>query len=123
MASVSCLCLSKQQLIGILLIITFFSSSNAKGCYKSIISFGDSLADTGNWIILLQENKPTPAFPPFGGTYFNRPTGRCCDGRLIVDFFGTASLELQLVFGNMILDMLDGWIMIFLSVCLFVVDL
>ncbi|MBA0565566.1 hypothetical protein Golob_010433, partial [Gossypium lobatum] len=48
-----------------------------------------------NWVILLQQNKPTPAFPPFGGTYFNRPTGRCCDGRLIVDFFGTASLKLQ----------------------------
>ncbi|MBA0745567.1 hypothetical protein Gogos_008139 [Gossypium gossypioides] len=87
MASLYSLCLSKQQLFGILLIITFFSSSSAKRCYKSIISFGDSLADTGNWVILLQQNKPTPAFPPFGGTYFNRPTGRCCDGRLIVDFF------------------------------------
>ncbi|KAK2988582.1 hypothetical protein RJ640_028273, partial [Escallonia rubra] len=68
-----------------------FSSlpQHTNGCFTSIISFGDSLADTGNQLHLLdQSNKPPPnfAFPPYGETYFDSPTGRCSDGRLIIDF-------------------------------------
>ncbi|KAM2010458.1 hypothetical protein EV2_005059 [Malus domestica] len=58
----------------------------ALGCYSSIISFGDSIADTGN----LYNSSPNKSFnfffPPYGETYFHRPTGRCSDGRLIIDF-------------------------------------
>ncbi|KAK2994570.1 hypothetical protein RJ640_017299 [Escallonia rubra] len=56
---------------------------------KGLASFGDSLADTGNQLHLLdQSNKPPPnfAFPPYGETYYDSPTGRCSDGRLIIDF-------------------------------------
>ncbi|KAK4259674.1 hypothetical protein QN277_005982 [Acacia crassicarpa] len=58
------------------------------GChFISIFSFGDSLADTGN---LYLTSQPPPFhycyFPPFGQSYFGRPTGRCSDGRLIIDF-------------------------------------
>ncbi|KAK1368768.1 Sinapine esterase [Heracleum sosnowskyi] len=51
---------------------------------KSIISFGDSLADTGNDIRLSNTN--TGSLPPYGQTYFQAQTGRCSDGRLIIDF-------------------------------------
>ncbi|XVF27525.1 hypothetical protein REPUB_Repub14bG0115300 [Reevesia pubescens] len=76
MASFSALCLSKQQLISSLFINTIFSGVSGWECYKSIISFGDSLADTGNLVILSQPIKPPSAFPPYGRTYFNRPTAQ-----------------------------------------------
>ncbi|XP_071726518.1 GDSL esterase/lipase At1g28580-like isoform X2 [Rutidosis leptorrhynchoides] len=66
-------------------------TQDANGCYyKSIISFGDSLADTGN----LKEElawKPKAQqyhffLPPYGETFFHKPTGRCSNGRLIIDF-------------------------------------
>ncbi|KAI6705354.1 hypothetical protein NL676_008316 [Syzygium grande] len=58
------------------------------GCHDSIISFGDSLADTGNLLrISRSEGRPTHAgFLPYGETYFRRPTGRFSDGRLVIDF-------------------------------------
>ncbi|XVE51442.1 hypothetical protein DITRI_Ditri02bG0040800 [Diplodiscus trichospermus] len=88
MASFSSWCLSKQQLISILFIFTFFSHVSGGRCFKSIISFGDSLADTGNLVILASNINITPAaFLPYGETYFNRPTGRFSDGRLVIDFF------------------------------------
>ncbi|GJN38155.1 hypothetical protein PR202_gb27171 [Eleusine coracana subsp. coracana] len=56
--------------------------------YDSIFSFGDSFTDTGNnpvvfdWYSIFD-----PVLrPPYGSTFFNRPTGRNCDGRLIIDF-------------------------------------
>ncbi|MCL7048984.1 hypothetical protein MKW94_024967 [Papaver nudicaule] len=54
------------------------------GSYKSIFSFGDSLADTGN---SLYSGQYTPAAQlPYGETYFHQPTGRASDGRLVIDF-------------------------------------
>ncbi|KAI6705355.1 hypothetical protein NL676_008317 [Syzygium grande] len=60
----------------------------APGCHDSIVSFGDSLADTGNLLHLSRsDGHPTEAgFPPYGETYFRRPTGRFSDGRLVIDF-------------------------------------
>nr|CAD1843270.1 unnamed protein product [Ananas comosus var. bracteatus] len=58
--------------------------------YSSIFSFGDSLADTGN--LLLSGALPFPSIGhlPYGITFFRHPTGRCSDGRLIVDFIAEA---------------------------------
>ncbi|KAK3039943.1 hypothetical protein RJ639_027779 [Escallonia herrerae] len=75
----------------LLSLVLIFSSLpvRTKGCFTSIISFGDSLADTGNLVHLsAQSNEPPPNFglPPYGETYFHGPTGRSSDGRLIVDF-------------------------------------
>lgn len=66
-------------------------ASSAGICYKSIISFGDSLADTGNLLRLdrLSSSSNTPPhffLPPYGETFFHHPTGRCSDGRLVIDF-------------------------------------
>ncbi|CAI0375246.1 unnamed protein product [Linum tenue] len=73
-------------LVGILsaVLLTFPRPASTAGCFKSVISFGDSIADTGNFC------KLTPAgsmcSPPYGETFFHRPTGRSSDGRLIIDF-------------------------------------
>ncbi|EEC70203.1 hypothetical protein OsI_00949 [Oryza sativa Indica Group] len=56
--------------------------------YDAIFSFGDSFADTGNnpvvfgWYSVFD---PVTR-PPYGSTFFGHPTGRNCDGRLVVDF-------------------------------------
>ncbi|KAJ4846873.1 hypothetical protein Tsubulata_911877 [Turnera subulata] len=55
--------------------------------YNAIFSFGDSLADTGNLVNMVDPDKlPHAGFPPYGSTYFHRPTGRYSDGRLVIDF-------------------------------------
>ncbi|KAI3896787.1 hypothetical protein MKW98_009640 [Papaver atlanticum] len=56
--------------------------------YKSIFSFGDSLADTGNG--LYSEPNEYMARLPYGETYFHRATGRFCDGRVVLDFIADA---------------------------------
>ncbi|KAI3719030.1 hypothetical protein L6452_19919 [Arctium lappa] len=71
----------------------------ANGCYTSIISFGDSLADTGNMKELCPKSNgqaPHFLFPPYGETFFHKPTGRCSNGRLIIDFIAE-SLGLALI--------------------------
>ncbi|XP_051125201.1 GDSL esterase/lipase At1g31550-like [Andrographis paniculata] len=56
-------------------------------CFDSIVSFGDSLSDTGNDLFPgLHQGPCLAANPPYGRTYFHRPTGRLSDGRLVVDF-------------------------------------
>lgn len=62
----------------------------SKGCsINAIYSFGDSIADTGN---LLQEG-PVGFFASIGsypyGESYKKPTGRCSDGLLIIDYLGT----------------------------------
>ncbi|KAM7500722.1 hypothetical protein LguiA_025136 [Lonicera macranthoides] len=57
------------------------------GCYTAIFGFGDSITDTGNHVLLSPpDNPPHMGLPPYGETFFHRPTGRCCDGRLVIDF-------------------------------------
>ncbi|KAI3680774.1 hypothetical protein L6452_35550 [Arctium lappa] len=65
------------------------STVYANGCYTSIISFGDSLADTGNLKQLVVKSNGRPPhflYLPYGETFFHKPTGRCSNGRLIIDF-------------------------------------
>lgn len=59
-------------------------------CFDRIFIFGDSMADTGNGCPV-QGGSCQP--PPFGETYFHKPNGRWCDGRLIVDFIGMCQIK------------------------------
>ncbi|KAI3743690.1 hypothetical protein L1987_56753 [Smallanthus sonchifolius] len=72
---------------------------STNGCYTSIISFGDSLTDTGNLKQLFDDANEQPLhffYPPYGQTFFHSPTGRCSNGRLIIDFIAE-SIRLPLV--------------------------
>lgn len=73
----------------IVTVLSFLLANNVVlGCYTSIIAFGDSLTDTGNRFFY------DPHYfckkPPYGETFFHRPSGRCCNGRLIIDFIAQA---------------------------------
>ncbi|KAL9321135.1 hypothetical protein ACSQ67_012974 [Phaseolus vulgaris] len=72
--------------------------------FSSLFSFGDSLTDTGNLFFISSPQSPNCLLPPYGQTYFHRPTGRCSDGRLILDFLadslGLPYLEPYLGFKN-----------------------
>ncbi|XP_057764368.1 GDSL esterase/lipase At1g28590-like [Salvia miltiorrhiza] len=72
----------------IILILVSRSNHASSACFKSIISFGDSLADTGNSIQFAPSQ--AAAAPPYGETFFHRPTGRWSDGRLVIDFTAEA---------------------------------
>ncbi|WCJ44643.1 GDSL-like Lipase/Acylhydrolase superfamily protein [Euphorbia peplus] len=60
----------------------FISTFALSSCeFPAIFSFGDSNSDTGSI-----EAAFVRLNPPYGDTYFQKPAGRYCDGRLIVDF-------------------------------------
>ncbi|KAL5544005.1 hypothetical protein UlMin_007789 [Ulmus minor] len=55
--------------------------------FKKIFAFGDSFTDTGN---TRSQSGPNGfghvSDPPYGITFFHRPTNRYSDGRLVIDF-------------------------------------
>ncbi|KAL5698010.1 acetylajmaline esterase [Ranunculus cassubicifolius] len=79
----------------IFFILCFLQGNKILACYTSIFSFGDSLTDTGN-LMYSEVVQHYSDNPPYGETYFGRPTGRCSDGRLVIDFIAQ-SLGLPLV--------------------------
>ncbi|OMO65342.1 Lipase, GDSL [Corchorus olitorius] len=58
--------------------------------YESIFNFGDSLSDTGNFLLSGALAFPVIGQLPYGKTFFQHATGRCSDGRLIIDFIAEA---------------------------------
>jgi hypothetical protein len=63
-------------------------AGKAKGKYRALFNFGDSLADAGNLIANGVPEILATARLPYGQTYFGKPTGRCSDGRLVIDHLG-----------------------------------
>ncbi|XVF06913.1 hypothetical protein REPUB_Repub06bG0092100 [Reevesia pubescens] len=57
--------------------------------FDAIYQLGDSISDTGNYI---QEN-PSSQFArlPYGETFFCRPTGRCSNGLLMIDYLALSA--------------------------------
>ncbi|KAK9024675.1 hypothetical protein V6N11_004833 [Hibiscus sabdariffa] len=97
--SSSCWLLKQRLVVGFLFVIVVTGINPlANGCFTSVFSFGDSLMDTGNLLeISLSESKKLPpsAFSPNGRTFFHRPTGRRCDGRLVIDFLAEANIGIH----------------------------
>ncbi|XP_058765812.1 GDSL esterase/lipase 5-like [Vicia villosa] len=54
--------------------------------FKALFIFGDSYLDAGNNNYINTTTYDQANFLPYGETYFNFPTGRFSDGRLISDF-------------------------------------
>ncbi|XP_071714906.1 GDSL esterase/lipase At5g45910-like [Rutidosis leptorrhynchoides] len=54
--------------------------------YDKIYSFGDSIADTGNFLHSGAHANAVIRNLPYGETFFHNATGRCSNGRLIIDF-------------------------------------
>ncbi|KAI8533709.1 hypothetical protein RHMOL_Rhmol10G0030300 [Rhododendron molle] len=60
------------------------ASSGGGGCgFPAVYSFGDDNSDTGGNAAALDN-----LVLPNGQTFFGKPSGRYCDGRLIIDFIG-----------------------------------
>ncbi|KAM3276534.1 hypothetical protein ACQJBY_044754 [Aegilops geniculata] len=80
-----CLCVAVSSL---LLLPLAGLVSAAAGRYESIFSFGGSSSDTGNNLIVFPPSDRVNYVlrPPYGTTFFGRPTSRCSDGRLVIDF-------------------------------------
>jgi hypothetical protein len=74
-------------LVGAVLLLSAGTGSSAS-CYKRIFTFGDSIIDTGNFMQLIGHNPSPIKEPPYGMTFFHHPTGRICDGRVLIDFYG-----------------------------------
>jgi hypothetical protein len=59
--------------------------------YNAMFGFGDSVTETGN-ICIRSNTTEIEAFtlthPPYGETYFGRPSCRWSDGRIALDFIG-----------------------------------
>ncbi|CAN0890174.1 GDSL esterase/lipase At1g54790, partial [Linum grandiflorum] len=68
------------------------AEGNALAGYPAVFNFGDSNSDTGG----LSAGLASPMTPPYGQTYFHKPSGRFSDGRLIIDFL-MESMKLPLV--------------------------
>jgi phospholipase/lecithinase/hemolysin len=76
------------SILSLLLLASVQPAISSLRRYDAIFNFGDSFSDTGNNIVVYAENSlPNPAAqPPYGMTFFGRPTGRNSNGRLIIDF-------------------------------------
>ncbi|CAA3029831.1 GDSL esterase/lipase At1g54790-like isoform X2 [Olea europaea var. sylvestris] len=75
-------CTSFRILVLFLLLICLPLSNSIDFNYPAVFNFGDSNSDTGNLVAGMAEQLD----PPNGQIYFQKPSGRFCDGRLIIDF-------------------------------------
>ncbi|KAM0048030.1 putative sinapine esterase [Helianthus debilis subsp. tardiflorus] len=83
---------SSRFVVALLVVLWSGRLYAANGCYPSIISFGDSIADTGNRKQLASiSDVEFPCVPPYGQDFIGQSTGRCSNGRLVIDFLGNST--------------------------------
>lgn len=80
------------QILIFLLLACLPSTKSIDFNYPAVFNFGDSNSDTGGLISGLGESLDQPN----GQTYFKKPSGRFCDGRLIIDFLSIEKQILQI---------------------------
>ncbi|GAV83423.1 Lipase_GDSL domain-containing protein [Cephalotus follicularis] len=95
----------------ILLICSSLSSIvNLVSAYNvpAIFTFGDSIFDAGN--NHFNNNCTAQAdFPPYGSSFFHRPTGRFTNGRIVADFISQfIGIDLQKPYLQARLEILNG---------------
>jgi len=59
--------------------------------FPAVFNFGDSNSDTGNLVAAGIES----IRPPYGEIHFQIPSGRYCDGRLIIDFLSKSPTSID----------------------------
>ena len=69
---------------------------------RLLFAFGNSLTDTGNGAIFPVTAGGPFTQPPYGETFFGRPSGRACNGRLVLDFLGDRGMPIvsEMGFGH-----------------------
>ncbi|XP_061361909.1 GDSL esterase/lipase 5-like [Gastrolobium bilobum] len=77
-------------------VLSLSQSSNLPENHRALFIFGDSLFDTGNNDYINATTFLQANYPPYGETFFNYPTGRFSDGRIIPDFIAEYA-ELPLI--------------------------
>jgi hypothetical protein len=80
--------MATKAVVSVLFFLTLARHGSSSQSYNAIYNFGDSISDTGNLCTGGCPSWLTNGQPPYGNTYFGRPTGRCSDGRVFVDFLG-----------------------------------
>jgi len=83
--------MASKTCIAILALLCLFPLGNSIDFFNfpAVFNFGDSNSDTGNLISAGIESLN----PPNGQSYFQLPSGRYCDGRLIVDFLSKSPIN------------------------------
>ncbi|KAJ0986161.1 hypothetical protein J5N97_004517 [Dioscorea zingiberensis] len=89
-SSSSCTNILSFLLTFIVFVLPARAHQSRGACFTSIISFGNSLADTGNLLFILNKSGSVSQVPYYGETFFHHPTGRFSDGRIIADFIANA---------------------------------
>ncbi|CAL4948435.1 unnamed protein product [Urochloa decumbens] len=77
---------------GAWLLFLMVVAAPASACYTRLFSFGDSLADTGNYRFVYANDSDPVLRLPYGETFFqfHRGTGRFSNGRFVLDFIAEA---------------------------------
>ncbi|KAM0022269.1 putative alpha-L-fucosidase [Helianthus debilis subsp. tardiflorus] len=75
--------ISSKLLVYVILLLPISILSLSECYFPAVFNFGDSNSDTGALSSMFGQ---AAAPPPNGETFFGSPSGRVCDGRLIIDF-------------------------------------